>query len=267
MLKQRILTAAVLAPLALAALFLLPQYWLAWVLGAVFCYGGLEWANLCRLSARGSALLLGVMAAAMWGLMASPVLAQLAVWLAVAFWCAALLLVLKYPASARFCENPMRILFGLLALVPAWYAMLAVRGNEGGLAFLLMLLLLVWGADIGAYVAGKSFGRNKLLPAVSPGKTREGLWGGLVTCVLIGLAFSLWLELPFVATVQLTVLALLTGLASVLGDLLESMLKRERGIKDSGRLLPGHGGVLDRIDSLTAAAPVFAVGLMLIWGI
>ena len=266
MLKQRILTAVVLAPLALIALFGLPQAWFVWVLAAVFLYGGLEWANLCQLSKMGTALLLAAMSGLMWGLLALPQLAQLSVWLAVVFWGVALALVLGYPGTAQWCRKPARILMGLVVLVPAWYAMLDIRAGEGGLAMLLMLLLLVWGADIGAYAAGKNFGRNKLLPAVSPGKTREGLWGGLLTCVLIGLGFAVWLELSLWVGVQLAVLALLTGMASVLGDLLESMLKRERGIKDSGRILPGHGGILDRIDSLTAAAPVFAVGLALIWG-
>lgn len=264
MLKQRILTALVLAPIALLALFVLPQTWFIWVLAAVFIYGGLEWANLCRLSVPGTALLLAALGGLMWGLLAVPELARLAVWLAVAFWCFALLLVLAYPRTASWSGMPQRVLFGFLVLVPAWYAMLDLRAGESGLTMLLMLLMLVWGADVGAYAAGKSMGRNKLLPAVSPGKTREGLWGGLLTCVLIGIGFSVWLELPLSSAIKLCVLALLTGLASVLGDLLESMLKRERGIKDSGRLLPGHGGVLDRIDSLTAAAPVFAVGLTLI---
>ncbi len=264
MLKQRILTALVLAPLALLALFVLPQTWFTWVLAAVFIYGGLEWANLCRLSVTGTALLLAAIAGLMWGLNVIPQLAQLSVWLAVVFWCFALVMVLGYPKTATWCQKPQRILFGFLVLVPAWYAMLAIRSDDAGLVMLLMLLMLVWGADIGAYAAGKSFGRNKLLPAVSPGKTREGLWGGLLTCALIGTGFSFWLELSLSSGIKLTVLALLTGMASVLGDLLESMLKRERGIKDSGRLLPGHGGVLDRIDSLTAAAPVFALGLTLV---
>jgi phosphatidate cytidylyltransferase len=152
-------------------------------------------------------------------------------------------------------------------LVPAWYAVSALRGGENGLTLLLMLLVLVWGADIGAYVAGKTWGRRKLLPAVSPGKTLEGAAGGLVACVLTGFGFAVWLELSLLASVTLMLLSLLTGMVSVLGDLLESMLKRERGIKDSGQLLPGHGGVLDRIDSLTAAAPVFFAGLYFVTGV
>jgi phosphatidate cytidylyltransferase len=158
------------------------------------------------------------------------------------------------------------MLMGVLVLVPSWYALTALRAQEQGLSMLLMLLMLVWGADIGAYVAGKSFGRNKLMPAVSPGKTREGLWGGLAVCALVGAGFSLWLELELPASVYLVLLSVMTGLVSVLGDLLESLFKRERGIKDSGKLLPGHGGVLDRIDSLTAAAPVFLVGLYFLQG-
>jgi phosphatidate cytidylyltransferase len=196
-----------------------------------------------------------------------PAIQLSAVLLALLFWLVALLLVKTYPASAGFSRVPQRLAMGLLVLVPAWFAVSSLRASDNGVALLLMLLLLVWGADIGAYAAGKTWGRRKLLPAVSPGKTVEGASGGLAVCMLVGLGFSFWLELTLQASVSLVLLSLLTGMVSVLGDLLESMLKRERGIKDSGQLLPGHGGVLDRIDSLTAAAPVFYAGLYFITGI
>ncbi|PSL11945.1 phosphatidate cytidylyltransferase [Marinobacterium halophilum] len=267
MLKQRILTALLLAPLALAALFLLPQQPFEWVAAAVFLYGGWEWGNLCRLPSglrAGYVLLLGVLMALVgW---AAP-LQLIVIGFALLFWLAALFMVRGYPASASYCQRGIGLLMGAVVLVPSWYAMTALRAQEQGFALLLMLMLLVWGADIGAYAAGKSFGRNKLLPAVSPGKTREGLFGGLSVCVLVGLGFAVWLELSWLQSVYLLALSVLTGLVSVLGDLFESMLKRERGIKDSGKLLPGHGGILDRIDSLTAAAPVFFAGLYFLYGV
>ncbi|MBV0932501.1 phosphatidate cytidylyltransferase [Marinobacterium weihaiense] len=267
MLKQRILTALLLAPLALAALFLLPQNAFEWVAAAIFLYGSWEWGNLCRLKAPNRLLYVLSMAG---GMALVATLAPLQPWVlaaALVFWLLALFLVRHYPQSARHCGPLSGLLMGGLVLVPSWHALVALRELDQGLIWLLLLLVLVWGADIGAYFAGKTWGRNKLMPAVSPGKTREGAVGGLLACVLAGLGFSVGLELSLPQSVYLVLLSLLTGLVSVLGDLFESLLKRERGIKDSGSLLPGHGGVLDRIDSLTAAAPVFLVGLYFLNGV
>jgi len=126
------------------------------------------------------------------------------------------------------------------------------------------VLLLVLGADSGAYMFGKMFGKHKLAPKVSPGKTWEGFLGGLVTSALIAVLFATLAPLT-VSTGTLVICAIIATLASVLGDLTESMFKREAGIKDSGNLIPGHGGILDRIDSLTAAVPVFACLLLLVF--
>ena len=124
---------------------------------------------------------------------------------------------------------------------------------------------LVWGADSGAYMFGKLFGKHKLAPKVSPGKTWQGFIGGLFTAAIISWGYGVWANLE-VAPSILLVCSIFAALASVLGDLTESMFKREAGIKDSGHLIPGHGGILDRIDSLTAAVPVFACLLLLVFG-
>ena len=187
-------------------------------------------------------------------------------------WVAALLLVLTYPASAAFWRHsrPLRLLFGVLTLVPFFWGMVALRqyhyetDHFAGAWWLLFVLLLVWGADSGAYMFGKMFGKHKLAPKVSPGKTWEGFLGGLVSSALIALLFATLAPLT-VSTGTLVICAVIATLASVLGDLTESMFKREAGIKDSGNLIPGHGGMLDRIDSLTAAVPVFACLLLLVF--
>jgi phosphatidate cytidylyltransferase len=144
----------------------------------------------------------------------------------------------------------------LFALVPVWLAL--VRLHEQGPQLMLFLLLLVVAADIGAYFAGRALGKHKLAPRVSPGKTWEGVGGGLVAAAMMA-AFGVWWfdmdAVPFMA------LCIVVAIASVVGDLTESMFKRHAGLKDSGNLLPGHGGVLDRVDSVTAAAPVFLIGL------
>ncbi len=155
-------------------------------------------------------------------------------------------------------------LAGFLVLVPAWHVLVLLHSNgSAGLALLLALLGIVWGADSGAYFAGRRWGRHRLAPRLSPGKTWEGVGGGVVAAATIALLAAVWLDFPGGAVLGFVLLAVLTALFSVAGDLFESLLKRHRGVKDSGRLLPGHGGILDRIDSLTAAAPVYTLGLML----
>ena len=128
--------------------------------------------------------------------------------------------------------------------------------------WLMYLFLLVWGADSGAYFVGRKLGKRKLAPHVSPNKSIEGLLGGVfVSAVIIIVVEAVYLDLTIAQHILFLILSIITVFSSVLGDLLESMIKRRAGIKDSGRILPGHGGVLDRIDSLIAAAPVFAVGM------
>jgi len=267
-LKQRILTALILAPIALLAVFFLPLDLFSVFVAVALLIGAWEWTPLSgvqRLVPRvlyvlGLALLL-------WSLqlLLSPAHSWVLLLIALAFWGVALYWVVRYPDIDGWGSSVLRLLLGLLVLIPCWIALVELRRAESD-ALLVMLLLLVWGADVGAYAAGKTFGRTKLAPAVSPGKTREGFWGGIFSCLVIGVGFSIYLELSLLAQVALVMLALVTGMASVLGDLFESMLKRHSGIKDSGNILPGHGGVLDRIDSLTAAAPVFVLGSQLLLG-
>jgi phosphatidate cytidylyltransferase len=160
----------------------------------------------------------------------------------------------------------MRLLMGLLILLPAWFAAVYLLHLEGRGAVMVALVLIVAAADIGAYFTGRRFGRHALSPSVSPGKTWEGFWGGITAVAMLSaLGWALLperfdhLSLPAVVLV-----ALATAFASVLGDLTVSMVKRVSGVKDSSSLLPGHGGLLDRLDSLCAAAPTFALSLILV---
>jgi phosphatidate cytidylyltransferase len=145
---------------------------------------------------------------------------------------------------------------GLLVLVPAWLAL--ARLHAAGPQWLLFLILLVVAADVGAYFAGRRFGNNKLAPRVSPGKTWEGVLGGFVAAALLAAVGVWWFK---VDAPRFLALCIVVVVASIIGDLTESLFKRHAGLKDSGRLLPGHGGLLDRVDSVTAAAPVFLIGL------
>ena len=156
-------------------------------------------------------------------------------------------------------QNPLGpgwvVLLGWLVLVGAWYGLVALSWGQGPPHWLLLsFLLLVWGADSGAYLAGRVWGRHVLAPAVSPKKTWEGVWGAGFAIGLVLIFMHFLLKIPFLF---LFPLGILVWYFSILGDLFESRLKRWRGVKDSGRIIPGHGGVLDRIDSWTAAAPIF----------
>ncbi len=150
----------------------------------------------------------------------------------------------------------MKILCGVLTLLPSLAAVVAVRAVSPW--YLLILLLLTTSADIGAYFAGRAFGKRKLAPLVSPGKTWEGVMGGVAAVILVAAIASHWLP---GSPLSFTLICVGVALISVVGDLSESLFKRQAGLKDSGTLFPGHGGVLDRVDSLTAAAPLYWLGL------
>lgn len=264
MLKLRVITALVLLPVVLGAVFGLTRGPFALVAGVFFLIAGWEWSGMIRaLSAPVRLLWCASLALLM-------VLAELArpSWLLDVlpfWWLLALVAVLAYPRSAALWFRPaVMVPVGWLLLVPSWMAVVVLQ-DRGALGLagpwaLLFVLVWVWAADTGAYFTGRAFGRRKLAPAVSPGKTWEGLLGGAVLAlVVVALVYaSGWLEATLV---PLMAVALLTVLASVLGDLFESMVKRQRGFKDSGTVLPGHGGMLDRIDSVTAALPVALTGL------
>jgi len=265
-LKQRILTALVLAPLAIGALFFLPLDLFMLSLDLVLLAGAWEWSALSGLKKTGQRVMYvftHVLALAVMHLMAVYWLSPPVFVVPLLMWALALWWVGRFPVGGLWQVVNVRLLLGFLVLLPVWLAFLAIKAHPWSDQLLLVLLLLVWGADVGAYFAGKRFGKTRLA-AVSPGKTREGMYGGLFTCAVVALGASLSLELDAMVAVYFVVLALVTGLISVLGDLFESMLKRHCGMKDSGSLLPGHGGVMDRIDSLTAAAPMFALGVQLL---
>ena len=264
MLKQRIITGLVMAPVALAAVFWLSSALFSVFAGFVIIVSAWEWANLAgfpRQTARfGYAAVLGGLCLFI-SIFSVPTIYLLIV--AVCWWCLAFLMIRHYPLKSQY--NPgrfLKLLIGMVVLIPAWKALVVLKSDFGALTIALVLAF-VWASDIGAYFVGKRFGRCKLAENVSPKKTVEGLLGGVVLTVVVSIFVGLYLELSFGKGLLLMVLSVVIALASVIGDLLESLLKRERGIKDSSQLLPGHGGVLDRIDSLTAALPVFALMLIM----
>ncbi len=263
MLKQRLITALFLAPLAIGGIFFLPYEYFALFVAAVVMIGAWEWANLAGFEGGvkrvSYAALVGL---SMYGIYQAPEISMLTIGLA--WWGLAFVLVLAYPGlSSLWGSKWMRLAIGFLVLVPFWKGLLWLKLQTNSELVLLYLCLMVWGADVGAYFAGKKWGVSKLAPKVSPGKSWAGFWGGMTSALVIGLSIGIYLDMAASQLLLLVVVSAVTVAISVLGDLTESMFKRFRGIKDSSQLLPGHGGVLDRVDSLTAAAPVFALLLLL----
>ncbi|QSX32509.1 phosphatidate cytidylyltransferase [Shewanella avicenniae] len=284
MLKQRIITAIWLIPLVLGAIFYLPSLYFSWVLVPVFAIAAREWGRIidpnCQVTkwsftATIAAVLVAinliVPADQIWlrGHLHPVMLALLL--LGACWWLIALVLVVSFPGSSRWWQSNhmLKSMFGQLTLLPCFAGLSVIKALDtqanpymGG-TLLLLVMLVVWAADSGAYFAGKTFGKTKLIARVSPGKTVEGLFGGLLTTLIV--VAGVMYYSPEQEWQLVIVVTLITALASALGDLSESMFKRVAKIKDSGSILPGHGGVLDRIDSLTAALPVFALLYLAFW--
>lgn len=266
--RTRILSGLALAPAAIAAVLWLPTPWLAFLAAMLVLAGLWEWSRLTGLAERpprlayvaANALLIAALA---WG--AGPGLFALkAAALAGALWwllALAWLWRFEFAQADRNRYRALKLLAGSFSAVPAWAALVWLHAlPETGPRWALFAVMLVWATDSGAYFVGVRLGRHKLAPRISPNKSWEGLWGGLAGAALVALlGFPLlglgWPQLPL-----LLLLTLAAALMSVAGDLFESLMKRHSGYKDSGRLIPGHGGMLDRLDSILAALPVFVVG-------
>lgn len=271
MLKTRIITALVLAPIAVVGIFFLPPFGFALFTGLIITVGAWEWANMSGWTSMAARVAYGlVIAIVLSGLFTVDAVSVL--WLALFWWVLSFLMVRSYPQGSQRWQAPViRALMGVLVLVPAWVGLNHMRTgvfefgvSDNNLLLILYVFCIVWVADIGAYFAGRAFGKAKLAPRVSPGKSWAGVWGGLLAVAILAGLVGLWANASSANTLLLVLASLVTGLVSVQGDLLESMMKRFRGIKDSSQLLPGHGGIMDRIDSLTAAIPVFALLITLL---
>lgn len=288
MLKERVLSAIVMIIAVLAAIFWLSPLPLTIMVAAIVTAGMWEWAQFVGFKNALPRAVVAIVSAMLFILLimantdyinaakfltdsSTPLLFIGCVW-----WVVALGLVVSYPNSATLWAKSVvaKFVFGFVTLIPFFVGLLALRFNNyridqyQGTYLLLYVCLLVWGADSGAYFFGRAFGKHKLAAKVSPGKSWEGALGGVL---ISGIIAVLFLQLAptnvfgrELASVPFIALSVVTVAVSILGDLAESMFKRQAGIKDSSNLIPGHGGILDRIDSLTAAIPVFAIGFFFI---
>ena len=286
MLKQRIITAVLLLPLVGCLLFLPDLLTFSAILVPVFGILAWEWSRLLQTGKAGQSIFIVLSLAAVGGLFyplyqqnffseaSLPLLwydaypFKLLV-VALLVWVVASIFVLLYPKTTKtlFRGPWLRGLFGIVILAAAWLAIVVIRSllinvdYTLGAWMLLLMLVVIWGADVGAYFAGKTWGKTKLAPVVSPNKTWEGAFGGLVLAVAVGMGVAslLSLELDWL---KFTVFVIVMVVLSVFGDLFESMLKRQANIKDSSNILPGHGGLLDRLDSTLSVAPFFVAGVL-----
>jgi phosphatidate cytidylyltransferase len=267
--KLRVLTALILAPLAIALVLWPPTVVFASLIGALMLLGVWEWSRLSGIRSRPWRVLLLLphagLLVGLWQL-GSGALAW-AAWIGAGWWLLALLWLWRrrFAASDSGAHRALKLGAGLLMFPPAWAALVLLHQQpERGPVWALLAVMVVWAADTFAYFAGSRIGGPRLAPNISPGKTWAGFWGGLVGSLVIAAAGGLVLGLEAAALGWLLLLALPVFLASVLGDLFESLIKRHSGAKDSGHIIPGHGGALDRLDSLVAALPVFWCGKQLL---
>lgn len=271
MLKTRLLTAAVLISPVLWIVFSGSPALFVSLIGVFVILGAWEWAGLCLWKSNERLIYASLVAGL--GIIAFTLLAIPQTWILSAplmflinligllWWLLALYWVIQYQCGNDLLPNTTfaNVLIGLLLFLPAWFSLFYLYNTR--VEWVVFLFLLIWTADTGAYLFGKTWGKNKLAAQVSPGKTWEGVLGGLLFSSLLALSAGLWYGLMGYKLGVFILFCLIVVCASVLGDLFESLYKRKANLKDSSQLLPGHGGILDRIDSLIAAAPVFLGGV------
>ena len=268
MLKQRVITASILAILFLAALFQLPAAGWSVLVGMVVLQGAWEWSRLAKMRGIKTAVFMSIMLLSFVGVLwlyAHLLPQQVMVLQIFVYGVAAVFWVMIVPAWFNFGWKPQNLWLlgatGWIVLLPTGMAMLDLRAEVQQPWWLLGVMAMVWMADISAYFAGRKFGKNKLAPDISPGKTWEGVAGAVLGVLLY--VILVMLASGMTQRYSLILFAIVGVALSVVGDLFESAIKRQAGVKDSGTLLPGHGGLLDRIDALTSTLPLAAFALIL----
>ncbi len=259
---SRLVTGVILGLLSLWAIFGFSQYWFAGLIGLFILLAAWELAGLAKMNVLGKIAYLAIMIIAC---IVSVNHLLLISYIGGAFWVLAFLLLRLPMPATRWLKQPLVLLpIGLLMLVPYWTASVWLHGADRLALFYVFMLVTL--SDTGAYYVGKSLGKHKMSPQLSPKKTYEGLAGGLIVASIAGIIISCFMPhfSGFLAKLALFGLGILIILGGAAGDLFESLLKRQADVKDSGTLLPGHGGVLDRLDSLSAALPIAVILLLLI---
>ncbi len=285
MLLPRILTALVLVTLVIAAVFKLPAVYFSLFIAIIVLLAAWEWTALVGIDKLLSklfflfTLVIPMLAIQFWTVILE-LLAQLMEWPGikeysgilewlvigpVLFWVLIMFLIKQAPEDLLTLDlkSKYKTFIGWFVLLSAWMFLTRLRAFYGT-EMMMYFLLLVWLADIAAYFSGKKFGKEKLAEQISPGKTVQGMYGALMAGFIWAVAMGLYYGFPLIIATDFVFLSVLTVLVSIYGDLFFSLVKRQKGVKDSGSMLPGHGGVLDRVDSMIAAAPFYYAGILLI---
>ena len=265
--QTRIVAALLMAPVAIGSVLYLPTPMLAGLAAVLMMMGLWEWALLSGVTEtlpRACYLLANalMMLALVWAAGPDLYTLKLAAVIGAAWWLVALLWLknFRFAADDSAMARALKLFAGSISVIPAWSALCWLHWSQPlGPRWALFAAAIVWAADTGAYFVGVRFGKHKMAPRISPGKSWEGFLGGIVASLLLVFLARPMLHVAWPSVPLLMLLTVITGLISVAGDLFESLLKRHAGIKDSSHLIPGHGGVLDRLDSLLAALPVFLV--------
>ncbi len=259
MLKQRIITAVILVAVLSGVVLVLPPPAALITLTLIISLGIWEWSQFLTAKSLLWRLLYVVVVltliVGLWFYSFQPGALQLVLQISLAWWLVAFVWVTRFPTAIPVGVT---VISGILVLGPAWLALSRLLVAENGVGWIVFILLLVWATDIGAFAVGKLFGRIKLIPRVSPGKTWEGAIGGVAVAAIVAFAGAMFFQQDLLSFVSLCLAA---SAISIVGDLIVSIFKRHAGLKDSGEIFPGHGGMLDRIDSICSAAPVFVLGL------
>ncbi|MBL1142347.1 MAG: phosphatidate cytidylyltransferase [Proteobacteria bacterium] len=266
MLKTRIITAAILIPIVIAFIFLVDTLWFSALFAVFVVIGAWEWAGLCNTSEKLKCIYVIFILLSLSGIYwidNSLIYSGIAL-CGTIYWLFAVVLVVFYQRKRNLLPRSRALLMsiGLVLLIPMWSSLTLLKSLEQGAALVMLLMMLIWGADTAAYFAGKNWGKRKLANRVSPGKTWEGTLAGIGSSLVIAACYVIVSNKNLEDSLMFIGISVLTVIGSVFGDLMESIVKREAGQKDSGYILPGHGGVMDRIDSLTAASPIFVFALV-----
>lgn len=269
MLKQRIITALILLPVVVLAILYLPHLAFALLWAVVLNLAAWEWSALSRLRSSASRIIwlfvIDAVLLALWFNINVSVITDSVMLLAAGFW-VVVAVSLIFDITRRMADlsatayRAVSITAGVFVIVPAWLALVLLHASQT--SSVLLIFCLVWSADTGAYFAGRRFGKRKLAPSISPGKSWEGVIGGLLLSLALVYVWSVMGGIPQAEQVAFMIIAMIAVMFSIYGDLLESVFKRVSGIKDSGQILPGHGGAMDRLDSITAAGPIFVAGYL-----
>lgn len=267
MLKQRITTALVLLPIVIVAILYLPNPAFAMLWAIALNFAAWEWSALALLSTLASRivwlLVINLVLISLWLNINSSAVTDTVMLFAAGFWVLVMVSLLfditrRMAGLSATAYHLVSLVTGVFVIVPAWLALVLLHQVQA--SSVLLVFCLVWSADTGAYFVGRRFGKRKLAPSISPGKSWEGVAGGLLFSLVLVFVWSVFANLQQSEQLVFIVIAMVAVMASIYGDLLESVFKRVSGIKDSGQILPGHGGAMDRLDSITAAGPIFVVG-------